>query len=139
MRDELLALLEDGPHPTAELAEWLGADPSDVAVVCGRLKDDGLLRRINLSGDRCWVLAGYIVPPASRIPRQPRTHRNNRRQEPAGTPAPTAIASPSGRPIRIINGEYFEVVNDCSGPVTAPWPGAAGESVFSGRGYKVSK
>jgi len=44
----------------------------------------------------------------------------------------------SGRPIRIIDGEVFEVVNDCSGPVTAEWPdGSATESVFSGRGFKV--
>jgi len=123
MRDQLLALLEDGPKRAMQLSTWLGVSFSDVRRELKAMLVDGLVRRI----DDQWALATY---------ERPRARRRREATAPVNIEPPARAAGPI---THISDGVEFEVVNDCSGPVTADWPGNAGESVFSGRGFKVSK
>lgn len=59
MRDEVLALLEDGPHPEAELLEWLGLTALALRPTLTDLKRLGLVKRVGTKQD--WALASYVT------------------------------------------------------------------------------
>lgn len=60
IKDDLLILLEDGPHSTARLAEWVGHPTSRVDAALKGMLRDGLLKRVG--PERRWALVGYQPP-----------------------------------------------------------------------------
>lgn len=75
MKDDLLALLEDGPHALETLAGWIGAPETDVDAALNELHRDGLAKRFGPA--RGWVLMTYLplrelhTGPALRQPAAP--------------------------------------------------------------------
>lgn len=73
MRDEILALLEDGAHRAVELAEWLGQDAVTIVRALKQLAADGLVRRQDDGTTVTWVLTGRMRAPhqeAVQVPRR---------------------------------------------------------------------
>lgn len=85
MTDELLALLEDGPHSSEELATWLQQPRVAVVHQLGAMQQERLVKRVGTA--KRWALSGY-QPPLGRRPRQ---------APPAPTP-PERVAPPIARP-----------------------------------------
>lgn len=72
MRDELLALLEDGGHSSGALAEWLGADRLTVIRALKALEQQGLVAKTEQGGTGVvWRLTGVPPAPAPRAARKP--------------------------------------------------------------------
>ena len=69
-RDDLLALLEDGPKPTGVLATWLSQPTPRVHAALSEMGRDGLVKRVGL--DHRWALASAAQPqppkPVTRTP-----------------------------------------------------------------------
>jgi len=61
-RDEILALLEEQPYATVQLAELLDVPERDVVPALRALQDAGVIKRIGV--DRKWALASHDAPPA---------------------------------------------------------------------------
>jgi len=59
MTDDILALLEDGPHSETELAAWLEQPPSLVSFALKGLKRSREVKRVGLM---VWALASYEAP-----------------------------------------------------------------------------
>lgn len=60
IKDDLLILLEDGPHSTARLAEWVGHPTSRVDAALKAMLREGLLKRVG--PEKRWALVGYQPP-----------------------------------------------------------------------------
>lgn len=73
MRAELLALLEDGAHTAAELADWLKGDRLQVIHELKAMRTEGLVWRHDSKDGATWSLTGVLAPttqPAKEL-RQP--------------------------------------------------------------------
>lgn len=89
MRDELLALIEDGPKETGQLIEWLAQPPADVRRTLRELKREGVVKTVGTS--KRWALISHVSQggPKRRAQISPSTVlRDRRRQQKAQTPAP---------------------------------------------------
>src|SRR5262245_10679462 len=85
MRDELLALLEEGPQSTQQLADVLKAAPRDVFRELKALRDEGQVwRRNNLDGTFLWTLN------PTRRPRQISRSRRSRARRSRSFGSPTS-------------------------------------------------
>lgn len=125
VRDELFALLEDGPKKAAQLATWLGSFPGLVRYELRRMRADGIVRQIK---GGAWEIgkdeARAVVRPEAGRCRNCRVkwaqykglcRRCERTVGVVETvpdrPAPTlATPLPSGPRTRVVDGQEFDVV-----------------------------
>ena len=82
-REELLALLEDGPKQTGELAGWLTISPNAAARYLRILQDEGLTQRLGRFSDSRWALVGYIENVVVERPPTPQPPKPVRAPKPA--------------------------------------------------------
>jgi len=59
-RDDVLALLEDGPKDTGVLATWLGHPNARIVAALNLMARDGLVKRVG--AERRWALSSYEAP-----------------------------------------------------------------------------
>jgi hypothetical protein len=78
-RRELLALLEDGPKQTGQLADWLRVGSQTIRNYLLELERERLVRRIGPVAFTRWALAGYVEQPKDAgAPRATRRMRADR-------------------------------------------------------------
>jgi hypothetical protein len=86
-REDMLALLEDGPKDSGTLAEWFGHPPPRIIAALRAMGRDGQVKRVG--SERRWALAGYVAP-VGRKPSIDHAARHERiRQALAGGPLTT--------------------------------------------------
>jgi hypothetical protein len=99
-RRELLALLEDGPKQTGQLADWLRVGTQTIRNYLLELERERLVRRIGPVAFTRWALAGYVEQPkdagAGRATRFTRDRAFSRPTKEAHVPAPSAVQSVEG-------------------------------------------
>lgn len=59
-RDDVIALLEDGPHHAGELRDWLGLPTPTVDAALKAMHKIGLVKRVGV--ERRWALHAYEDP-----------------------------------------------------------------------------
>lgn len=134
----ILALLEERPYQTAELAEMLAVHNGIASMVCQKLARDGRVVRLT---DWRWTLPGPTI-----VARAPRREQLTRVKRPPLTPianvhvvveAEPVAAAPLGSvgTTRIIDGIEFEVVFDGRGSLVGEAAGLG--STLSGDHFVV--
>lgn len=106
MTQELLALLEEGPQATADLAQWLQQPRIAVVHHLGAMRREGLVKRIGT--EKRWALIGY----EPRVGRPPRRAAPQPRPPERVAPAVVRPSAPEVPDVELVEMALEEVPDD---------------------------